>query len=91
MKKISLLLATALVLVASAGNTNEVGDQKLDFVQLAEQAADSRGELLFNLEAQPIMYSVECCKICKKGKACGDSCISKSYTCHKPKGCACDD
>lgn len=24
-----------------------------------------------------------CCKICSKGKACGDSCISRSYECHK--------
>ena len=31
-----------------------------------------------------------CCKICKTGKACGDSCINKSYNCTKPKGCACD-
>lgn len=31
-----------------------------------------------------------CCKICRKGKACGNSCISASYTCHKGPGCACD-
>lgn len=31
-----------------------------------------------------------CCKVCKKGKACGDTCISKDYECHKPRGCACD-
>jgi len=31
-----------------------------------------------------------CCKICRKGKACGDSCISASYTCHKGPGCACN-
>ena len=31
-----------------------------------------------------------CCKYCCKGKACGDSCIAKSKTCHKPPGCACD-
>ena len=31
-----------------------------------------------------------CCRHCLKGKACGDSCISRSYTCHKPVGCACD-
>lgn len=31
-----------------------------------------------------------CCKICRKGKACGNSCISKDKTCHKGKGCACD-
>ena len=31
-----------------------------------------------------------CCKICRKGKACGDACVSKKYTCHQPKGCACN-
>lgn len=31
-----------------------------------------------------------CCKICKEGKACGDTCIAKSSTCHVGKGCACD-
>ena len=31
-----------------------------------------------------------CCKRCSaKSKPCGDSCISKSKTCHKGKGCAC--
>jgi hypothetical protein len=31
-----------------------------------------------------------CCKICRKGKACGDSCIAASKTCHKGSGCACN-
>ena len=31
-----------------------------------------------------------CCKVCRKGKACGDSCIAAHKTCHKGKGCACD-
>ena len=34
--------------------------------------------------------SVACCKICRKGKACGNSCISRRYTCRKPPGCACN-
>jgi hypothetical protein len=34
--------------------------------------------------------STTCCKVCTTGKACGDSCISRSYTCHKAPGCACD-
>lgn len=33
---------------------------------------------------------MSCCKVCSKWKACGDSCISRSYTCHKWPGCACD-
>ena len=32
----------------------------------------------------------KCCKVCKKGKACGDSCIAKSKTCTKGPGCACN-
>ena len=33
---------------------------------------------------------IACCKICSKGKACGNSCIKKTYNCSKPTGCACD-
>lgn len=32
---------------------------------------------------------VQCCKICRKGKPCGDTCISKKKACRSPKGCAC--
>lgn len=34
--------------------------------------------------------SSSCCKVCTKGQACGNSCISRSYTCHKGPGCACN-
>lgn len=30
-----------------------------------------------------------CCKICRQGKPCGDSCIARNRTCHKGPGCAC--
>ncbi len=36
------------------------------------------------------LQPAQCCKICRKGKACGNSCIKRSYTCTKPPGCACD-
>ena len=32
----------------------------------------------------------KCCKTCRSGKACGDSCISKSKTCRAGPGCACN-
>lgn len=32
----------------------------------------------------------QCCRVCSNGKACGASCISRSYTCRKGKGCACN-
>ena len=31
-----------------------------------------------------------CCKICHKGKACGDSCIARDKDCTVAPGCACD-
>ncbi|HXF96635.1 MAG TPA: ComEC/Rec2 family competence protein [Gemmatimonadales bacterium] len=31
-----------------------------------------------------------CCRICTRGKACGNTCISRGYTCRQPPGCACD-
>lgn len=31
-----------------------------------------------------------CCKVCRDGKACGDSCISKTDSCTKGPGCACN-
>jgi hypothetical protein len=31
-----------------------------------------------------------CCRVCKEGKACGDSCIAKNRTCTKGSGCACN-
>jgi hypothetical protein len=32
----------------------------------------------------------QCCKVCRKGKGCGNSCIRASYACKKSRGCACD-
>jgi hypothetical protein len=34
--------------------------------------------------------TLSCCRVCTKGKACGDSCINVSFTCHKGPGCACN-
>ncbi len=36
------------------------------------------------------VFLAACCKTCRKGKACGDSCISRSKSCRKGAGCACD-
>jgi hypothetical protein len=31
-----------------------------------------------------------CCKVCRKGKACGNTCIARDKTCTVGPGCACD-
>ncbi len=51
--------------------------------------ASVQPELPIELGASPLQ-TAQCCKICRKGKACGNSCIKRSYTCTKPPGCACD-
>lgn len=38
----------------------------------------------------PAAKTQSCCKYCTTGKACGDSCISRSYNCYKGVGCACN-
>ena len=35
------------------------------------------------------MPAQSCCKTCRTGQACGDSCIPRSQTCTAPPGCAC--
>lgn len=41
-------------------------------------------------KAEPPNADGECCRVCKKGKACGDGCISQESSCTKDPGCACD-
>jgi hypothetical protein len=31
----------------------------------------------------------QCCRVCKKGKPCGNGCISQERQCTKEPGCAC--
>lgn len=49
----------------------------------------ANGEITLKRDAAKQLTQA-CCKICRKGKACGNSCISRSKTCEKPPGCACD-
>jgi len=40
--------------------------------------------------AGPPTASSACCKVCSVSQACGDACISKTKSCHKSQGCACN-
>ncbi len=57
--------------------------------QSFSSGAEARGALK---EAQPSRApkAAGCCKICRKGIACGNSCISETKTCRKAPGCACN-
>ncbi len=43
-----------------------------------------------NKKTKKVVVSDSCCKICKKGKACGDSCVAIWKECNIDSGCACD-
>ena len=58
---------------------------------IAEARSAARPRAALSQEApEQKAPSGSCCKTCRKGKACGDSCISRAYACHQPPGCACD-
>lgn len=46
-----------------------------------------RGEA--TLPAAPAPAPAECCRTCRAGKPCGDTCIAAHLECTRPPGCAC--
>lgn len=58
------------------------------FTPIPDDAFEHLGPLI-SVPDSPVQVAA-CCKICRKGKACGNSCISRQYTCRQPPGCACD-
>jgi hypothetical protein len=88
---VKLLFMVGLLLVARQGLADERQDANSTtpsiFAELGLKPAQDRRLELQSFAAQQI---AQCCKTCRKGKACGNSCISRSYTCNKPPGCACD-
>ena len=55
-----------------------------------EDVATARQRLLDLARPTEVLLDAACCKVCSKGKACGNSCISRDKRCHKGVGCACD-
>lgn len=55
-----------------------------------EAVLTARQRLLDAAGPQEILLHASCCKVCSKGKACGDSCISQDRQCTRGGGCACD-
>lgn len=52
-----------------------------DFAATAVDAAHDQGDTA---------TQAGCCRVCTRGKACGNSCISRDKQCYQPPGCACD-
>jgi hypothetical protein len=84
----SLSISTASELPSQTNQPHE-----LSHWTIPASTAPASSELLRSLGVSPRpAHSVAqaCCKVCRKGKACGDTCISRDKECHVPSGCACD-
>jgi hypothetical protein len=90
------ILVLGLMLAGASGAVDDVMESKAssmsaDVLQ-ANQFTPS-DQFLESLGIQPsaaLVAQSECCKICRAGKACGDTCISRDKICHVGPGCACD-
>ncbi len=78
---VALLLAGSAKPPALGGSASE---REWDAGSLDEGAVD------VDAGAADAAEELACCKVCHKGQACGDSCISRTKECHQGPGCACD-
>jgi competence protein ComEC len=77
-----------ILILANKDGTFVAGIEQFGAATALEPSPDDTRRLLEKTPAEPPAKA--CCKICTVGKACGNSCISRSYICHQPPGCACD-
>ena len=68
----------------SEGEAKAAGWRKAVMPALATPRANTRQSPAISEPAKA------CCKVCRKGQACGNSCISRRHTCIKSPGCACN-
>ncbi len=90
--RIAALIAALVLLGAatSAGESTAGASQPREALdQVCEESAVRPFTQLAQAERNCIPRE-QCCKVCSKGKACGNSCIRSDYTCRKGRGCACD-
>ena len=90
----SIFLSLAVLATGTASQAQSVDPSTSASPPLISTAPDfsppNIWSLILEIHGGATVLLAACCKTCQKGKACGDSCISRSYTCRKGFGCACD-
>ncbi len=79
-------IVASLMLVLAIGSSSAYGMETTPSKQELPRAEPS----LFVRTLQGAASGGACCKICTKGKACGNTCIAAHKICHVGPGCACD-
>ena len=83
------MLASLLLAVTAIGGDRGMETSSRFFDRVIATSSRSNPFNEFQ-QAERAAAEKQCCKVCSKGKACGNTCISRSYTCHKGRGCACN-
>ncbi|MBP5979074.1 MAG: hypothetical protein KA748_02610 [Halomonas sp.] len=89
----AIILALMLCLAGMVSAGDAVGDSETWVTQAGLSVSGEEAECDLAFDAMPDELAFAqggCCRVCKKGKACGNSCINRDYTCRQPRGCACD-
>ena len=82
------MLALLLYAAVSVGGDRDT-ETSSQYVRRVVATAERPIPLLDSRQQVEREMAAECCKVCTKGKPCGDTCIEKDDVCHRPRGCAC--
>ena len=89
-----LIAALALTGLSAASDHARAVPTAADGLQIfTHEISATRPQFLASLGLdQPTAGPAQqaCCKICTRGKACGNTCIAQDKVCHVGPGCACD-
>jgi hypothetical protein len=81
-----ILLSLLCTVTAASADIADVSSDQLIHRSIAFPSASSSLRALLGTERA---RESRCCKVCTKGKPCGDTCIAQDKTCHVGPGCAC--
>jgi hypothetical protein len=89
MKVVVYAMAVWLCALPTVAQSDEepASQYRSEFIELLEDAAGS-AKTRFDLSSRKVS-AAKCCKVCTKGKPCGDTCIAQDKVCHVRPGCAC--
>ena len=88
----AILLSTAVFAAPPpSGSPDQLEPTQVTQIdQVAGTESANCGDQQYEAFSGELLIAQGCCRVCTTGKACGDSCISRSYQCHQPPGCACN-
>ena len=87
MRKLISIFAALMISGAGMASAKDAPIETAEELKAAFEQLQTPSQALNQSNA--VHFAQSCCKRCNKGKACGDSCISRKKNCNKGKGCAC--